>query len=273
MNGPQWSARSSWHTFPGHPVDTGIPRADSASPVPARAAPHTRASACTRACTLYGCAARAPHGNDESSTLEHLSPLVHSVAHSLFVPYTWFPLASSLILRASRSRISVALPLNPACRTIGLCLPYMAPRVCERASCVHATHNRVRAERRPRRSCHDFAFVYARSLSFGRDHLRHSRALVRSPALRSRSRCGQVLANLRGRGDMFSFPMIYAGKWVARAWKCHAGRYQWQLSMGRSSVLLARMRPPGELVIRVSFWKLALGNRYELHSKLIRLLL
>lgn len=36
-------------------------------------APHTRASACTRACTLYGCAARAPHGNDESSTLEHLA--------------------------------------------------------------------------------------------------------------------------------------------------------------------------------------------------------
>lgn len=135
MNGPQWSARSSWHTFPGHPVDTGIPRADSASPVPARAAPHTRASACTRACTLYGCAARAPHGNDESSTLEHLSPLVHSVAHSLSVPYTRFPLASSLILGASRSRISVAPPLNPTCRTIGLCLPYVAlpPRVCKRA--------------------------------------------------------------------------------------------------------------------------------------------
>lgn len=38
-----------------------------------RLAPHTRASACTRACRLHGCAARAPHGNDESSTLEHLA--------------------------------------------------------------------------------------------------------------------------------------------------------------------------------------------------------
>lgn len=52
--------------------------------------------------------------------------------------------------------------------------------------------------------------------------------------------CGRVLANLRGRGDMFSFPMIYAGKWVARAWKCHAPRYRWQVSMGKGRVRASR---------------------------------
>lgn len=235
-------------------------RADSASPVPARAAPHTRASACTHACTLYGCAARAPHGNDESSTLEHLSPLVRSVA---LVPSASRTRGFLSLPRWFSARRALASPSHPCWipraespdslhRTYPP--PFPPPRVY--MWIVRARDARSYAcQRRPRRSCHDFAFVYARSLSFGRDHLRHSRALVRGPALRSRSRscCGQVLANLRGRGDMFSFPMIYAGKWVARAWKCHAGRYRWQLSMGRSSVLLARMRPPGELEFKVSF--------------------
>jgi len=230
-----------------------------------RLAPHTRASACTRACTLYGCAARAPHGNDESSTLEHLASGPFSLSPSLSLPLSP-PLSRTMSFsrfladsprvarRALALRRATAESRVPDRRTLSA----VRARACERArACTHHG-GRVRAKRRPR-SCHDFAFVYARSLSFNRDHLRHSRASRESPRTRSRSRsrshsrCGRVLANLRGRGDMFSFPMIYAGKWVARAWKCHAGRYRWQLSMGRSSVLLGRMRPPGELEFRVAF--------------------
>lgn len=146
MNGPQWSARSSWHTFPGHPVDTGIPRADSASPVPARAAPHTRASACTHACTLYGCAARAPHGNDESSTLEHLSPLVRSVA---LVPSASRTRGFLSLPRWFSARRALASPSHPrwiprAESSDSLYRTYPPPvYICE--SCVHVTHDRMRA--------------------------------------------------------------------------------------------------------------------------------
>lgn len=61
-----------------------------------RLAPHTRASACTRACTLYGCAARAPHGNDESSTLEHLASGPHT--HSLSLSHHLCPAREFLSL-------------------------------------------------------------------------------------------------------------------------------------------------------------------------------
>lgn len=142
-----------------------------------RLAPHTRASACTRACTLYGCAARAPHGNDESSTLEHLAsgPLSRYLCPArefLSLP-RWFSAR-----RASRPRspshhrwFPRAGPSDSVGRTRASMWTY---------TCVHGPRGRVRAKRRPR-SCHDFAFVYARSLSFGRDHLRHSRASRESP--------------------------------------------------------------------------------------------
>lgn len=80
-----------------------------------RLAPHTRASACTRACTLYGCAARAPHGNDESSTLEHLAsgplslspPLSRTRASSRFLADSPRVARRALALRraAAESRV------------------------------------------------------------------------------------------------------------------------------------------------------------------------
>lgn len=155
----------------------------------APAAPHTRASACTRACTLYGCAARAPHGNDESSTLEHLSPLVRSVgSFSLRPAHTIF---SRFLADSPRVALSLLRRTPVEFNVLALCLyhTYAPVYVNVRRACTRRT-SVCACERRPRRSCHDFAFVYARSLSlaFGRDHLRHSRALVRSPALRSRFR-------------------------------------------------------------------------------------
>lgn len=232
----------------------GIPRADSASSVPARAAPHTRAFACTRACTLYGCAARAPHGNDESSTLEHLSPLVRSVTHSLSV---WCTLASSRFLadspRVALSHLRRATAESRVPDHRPLCFPCTTP-VCMWTCIVRIRNARSCAcERRPR-SCHDFAFVYARSLSFGRDHLRHLRALVRSPALRSRSlaavRCWQICV---AAGICFRFQWFMPVNGSRARESVMLGRYRWQLSMGRSSVLLARMRSPGELEFKVSF--------------------
>lgn len=186
-------------------MDTGIPRADSASPVPARAAPHTRASACTRACTLYGCAARAPHGNDESSTLEHLSPLVHSVTHSLSVPYT--PASSRFLADSPRVALSLLRRATtesrvPDRRTLSTLHTPLPPPVYVNVIVRARDARPCACERRPRRSCHDFAFVYARSLSFGRDHLP---SFARS---RAKSRSSLSLALRSGVGK-FAWPRGY----------------------------------------------------------------
>lgn len=184
-----------------------------------RLAPHTRAFACTRACTLYGCVARAPHGNDESSTLEHLA----SGPHSLSVPRAAFSrfLADSprVARRALALRRTTAESRVPGPRALSA----VRARACERArACTGRAAVCVRNVGRGRVMISRL-FTRVLSLFPGRDHLRHSRASRESPVRasrsrsRSRSRCGRVLANLRGRGDMFSFPMIYAGKWVARA--------------------------------------------------------
>lgn len=104
-------------------------------------APHTRASACTRACTLYGCAARAPHGNDESSTLEHLA------SGPRFLPLRPARESFSRFLTDSprvAPSLSVALPLNPACRAArSLSLGRTRAAMCG-CTCVHAWHGRAR---------------------------------------------------------------------------------------------------------------------------------
>jgi len=101
-----------------------------------RLAPHTRASACTRACTLYGCAARAPHGNDESSTLEHLASgplsLATSVPHASF---SRFLVDSPRVARrALVLRHTTAESRVPDRRTLSA----VRARACERTrACTH----------------------------------------------------------------------------------------------------------------------------------------
>lgn len=96
---------------------------------------HTHTSARSKVCV-----ARAPHGNDESSTLEHLAAAASSRFRAL-----------SLTLRLCyRFGLSLSRP------------PPTPPRVCigDRAYTRHQTHTEARGPR----PCHDFAFVYALSL-------------------------------------------------------------------------------------------------------------
>lgn len=171
------------------------------------------------------CVARAPHGNDESSTLEHLVCSFLSAFHR------------------SRSLADCCAPsLSPAFA--------LAPvTMCTRATQRPVGRGRVMISRLFTRSrrCLPPAFHWPSSLSShwlclprGSRHSFERGGNERGRPSLSALTCGRVLANLRGRGDMFSFPMIYAGKWVARAWKCHAPRYRWQVSMGKGRVRASR---------------------------------
>ena len=102
------------------------------------------------------CVARAPHGNDESSTLEHL-------ASCSFL--STFHRALSLTRRLSVTdprtlSLSLSLTFSRSCPTpFRLRQPL---RSCARDS-VYTFYERHTEARRPR-PCHDFAFVYALSL-------------------------------------------------------------------------------------------------------------